>query len=83
MDLAKILSQLHLERDQLDEAIWILERLVSAQGRRRGRPPAWMTQVAAKCRGRPPGSENKSKPLEGATENKLEPVIIRERPLTP
>jgi hypothetical protein len=34
--------------------------LAHGRGRKRGRPPAWMTEVAVpKRRGRPPGSKNK------------------------
>ncbi len=58
MDVMKILAELRQEREQLEEAIMSLERLARNRGRRRGRPPAWMTEV--KRRGRPPGSKNKS-----------------------
>ncbi len=54
-----MLAELRAERDQLAEAILVLERLAAGQGKRRGRPPAWMT--ALKRRGRPPGSKNKPK----------------------
>ncbi len=57
MDVAKILSDLRQEREQLEEAILSLERLARGRGKRRGRPPAWMAEV--KRRGRPPGSKNK------------------------
>ena len=59
MDVAKILTLLRQEREQIEEAILTLERLAQGRGRRRGRPPAWMTAV--KRRGRPPGSKNKAK----------------------
>jgi hypothetical protein len=59
MDVIKMLAELRQERDQLEEAILTLERLARGRGRRRGRPPAWMTEM--KRRGRPPGSKNKSK----------------------
>ena len=58
MDVTKILTDLRQERDQLEEAILSLERLARGRGKRRGRPPAWMT--VAKKRGRPPGSKNKA-----------------------
>ena len=58
MDVAKILADLRQEREQLEEAILSLERLALGRGRRRGRPPAWMSE--AKRRGRPPGSKNKT-----------------------
>ena len=59
MDLIKMLAELHRERDQVDEAILTLELLARGRGRRRGRPPAWMSDL--KRRGRPPGSKNKAK----------------------
>jgi hypothetical protein len=59
MDIGKMLAELRAERDQLPEAILVLERLAAGRGKRRGRPPAWMTAV--KRRGRPPGSKTKPK----------------------
>jgi len=59
MEIEKILAELRLEREQVEQAILTLERLATGRGRRRGRPPAWMSQI--KRRGRPPGSKNKSK----------------------
>jgi len=59
MDINKMLSELRLEREQIEEAIMTLERLARGRGRRRGRPPSWMTQI--KRRGRPPGSKNRPK----------------------
>lgn len=60
MDVSKILSELREERVQIEEAILSLERLARGRGKRRGRPPAWMSEVTAKRRGRPPGSKNKA-----------------------
>jgi len=59
MDISKMLADLRAEREQIEEAIMTLERLARGRGRRRGRPPAWMSQI--KRRGRPPGSKNKPK----------------------
>ena len=59
MDINKMLADLRLEREQIEEAIMTLERLARGRGRRRGRPPAWMSQI--KRRGRPPGSKNRPK----------------------
>jgi len=67
MDIGKILAELKEERQNLDEAIVVLERLAKGRGRRRGRPPSWLavaTETAAeapKRRGRPPGSKNKAR----------------------
>jgi hypothetical protein len=60
MDINKMLADLRAEREQIEEAIMTLERLARGRGKRRGRPPAWMSQI--KRRGRPPGSKNKPKP---------------------
>ena len=59
MDVAKMLTELRQEREHIEEAILTLERLARGRGKRRGRPPAWMTEI--KRRGRPPGSKNKPK----------------------
>jgi len=59
MDVAKMLADLRTEREHIEEAIMTLERLARGRGKRRGRPPAWMTEI--KRRGRPPGSKNKPK----------------------
>jgi hypothetical protein len=64
MDVLKMLSDLRQEREQIEEAIVTLERLARGRGRRRGRPPAWMTEI--KRRGRPPGSKNKTKETAAA-----------------
>jgi hypothetical protein len=54
-----MLAELRSEREQIEEAIMMLERLARGRGKRRGRPPAWMSQI--KRRGRRPGSKNKPK----------------------
>ncbi len=58
MDVTKMLADLRQEREAIEEAILTLERLARGRGKRRGRPPAWLTEV--KKRGRPAGSKNKS-----------------------
>ena len=71
MDVSKILAELREERQQIEEAILSLERLAQGRGRRRGRPPAWMSELTAKRRGRPPGSKNKvATAAAGAAPNK-------------
>jgi len=65
MDIGNILTELRQEHAQLTEAIISLERLAAVQGKRRGRPPAWMVaanqESAPKKRGRPAGSKNAPK----------------------
>jgi len=60
MDVVKMIAELRTERDQIDEAMFVLERIAYGPGRRRGRPPAWMTG-APRRRGRSSGSKNKLK----------------------
>jgi len=59
MEINKMLAELRMEREQITQAIAVLERLTVGQGKRRGRPPKWLTEV--KKRGRPKGSKNKPK----------------------
>jgi hypothetical protein len=59
MDITKMLAELRNEREGIEQAIIVLERIAAGRGRRRGRPPAWMSRV--KKRGRPPGTKNKPK----------------------
>ena len=55
MGILKMLAELRAEREQVEEAILALERVARGHGKRRGRPPKWMT--GTKCRGRPPGTK--------------------------
>lgn len=49
MDILKMLADLREEREQVGEAILVLERLAAGtQGKRRGRPPKWMSAASAK-----------------------------------
>jgi hypothetical protein len=44
MDILKMLAELHEDRRQIEEAIIAIERLVAGtRGKRRGRPPKWMS----------------------------------------
>ena len=44
MDVNKILDELRQEYDLLQHTIDTLERLARGQGKRRGRPPAWLKE---------------------------------------
>ena len=54
-----MLANLREERERIEEAIIALGGLARGRGKRRGRPPASMTNI--KRRGRPLGSKNKPK----------------------
>ena len=43
MDISKMLDELKAEREAVEQAILVLERIASGRGKRRGRPPKWMT----------------------------------------
>lgn len=45
MDLSEIINGLREERELIEQAIASFERLVAGQGRRRGRPPAWLRRI--------------------------------------
>ena len=48
MDVNRILDELKQEHDLLQDTIDSLERLARGQGRRRGRPPAWLKDTATR-----------------------------------
>ena len=60
MDVLKILKELREEREQIEEAIISLERLVRDRSRRGG-IPSGLTEVVRRGPGRPRGSRNKPK----------------------
>ena len=66
-----MLGHLRQELALITETINTLERLIRGQGKRRGRPPKWLTEPAPKQtegpkrRGRPPGSKNRKKSASG------------------
>ncbi|MFN7933565.1 MAG: hypothetical protein U0R19_09570 [Bryobacteraceae bacterium] len=45
MDVNKMLQDLRAEREQIEEAILSLERLARGRGKRRGRPPSWLSEM--------------------------------------
>ena len=47
MDIMKMLSDLRSERETIGEAIMALQRLADGSGKRRGRPPKWMSSTKA------------------------------------
>ncbi len=53
MDINKMLVELRDERQQIEEAIITLERLAKGRGKRRGRPPAWLSDARKRDKVRP------------------------------
>jgi hypothetical protein len=60
MDVNKMLQELREEREAIEEAILILERLARGRGKRRGRPPAWMSSITTKTATRKVGRPRKN-----------------------
>ncbi len=54
MDVVRMLDELKREREAIEEAIATLERLAKGQVKRRGRPPAWMSELNKKPAAAPP-----------------------------
>lgn len=70
MDVAKILAELRQEREHIEDAIISLERLARSRGKRRGRPPAWLSMAKKRERARisppkPKSAVAASKPAVG------------------
>lgn len=64
MDVNKMLAELRAEREQIEEAILSLERLARGRGKRRGRPPSWLTEMRKVTKpgpGRPPKAASQAK----------------------
>jgi len=45
MNILQMLEELRSEHQQIEEAILVIERLAGGTGRRRGRPPKWMSKA--------------------------------------
>lgn len=65
MDVDKMLAELRLEREQIEEAILTLERLARGRGRRRGRPPSWLKDAVSAASA---GEDGQSEALPVASE---------------
>jgi len=63
-NFTQMLLDLRSERDRVDEAIVVLERLAIGAGKRRGRPPLWMKRAAA-------AAPVKRKPFSAETRRKM------------
>jgi hypothetical protein len=73
MDINKMLNDLRMELEQVSEAIVVLERLSLGQGKRRGRPPKWMTEV--KPLGRAATANSPRSPVCPSKEGIMSPAV--------
>jgi hypothetical protein len=72
MDILKMLTDLRAEREQIDQAILVVERLASGtRGKRRGRPPKWMSSVKPESGPSDTGEPRKKRHMSLATKKKM------------
>lgn len=70
MNLDQMIGTLKTERDALDAAILVLERLALGQRRRRGRPPAWL-QVRREEKVEPERVSKRTRRMSEETKKKM------------
>ncbi len=62
MNLIKMIAELREQKQALEETMMILERLARSQGKRRGRPPRFLSEA---------GSTRKRKSFSSETRKKM------------
>ena len=45
MDIQQMIAELQAERAAIEDALLVLGKLAQTRGKRRGRPPSWMTAI--------------------------------------
>ena len=69
MNVQQMIAELTAERDALTAAMSVLERIAQSRGKRRGRPPAWLSSVSPM---KSPSDEGRPKRvLSAATKRKM------------
>ena len=67
-----MLAELRAEHQQIEEAIAVLQRLaIGGGGKRRGRPPKWMSQAGASVAPVPVVSARRRKRFSAATRKRM------------
>lgn len=61
MNLIKMIAELREQKQALEESIMMLERLARSQGKRRGRPPLFLSQTGTPRKRRPFSAETRKK----------------------
>ena len=65
MNLTKMIAELKEQKRALEETMIMLERIARSQGKRRGRPPLFLSQAGAT------GPVRKRRPFSAATRKKM------------
>jgi hypothetical protein len=73
MDVDKMLAELRVRREQIQEAIEALERLAASKKPRRGRPPKWWLKEAESEIASSSESVVPKKPLNPVTNEPIKP----------
>jgi len=69
MDLTKMIAELREQKQALEETMLILERIARGQGKRRGRPPAFLSNAGAALL--ETGTVRKRRPFSAETRKKM------------
>jgi hypothetical protein len=69
MDLTKMIAELREQKQALEETMLILERIARGQGKRRGRPPAFLSNAGATPK--ETGTPRKRRPFSAETRRKM------------
>lgn len=65
MNLTKMIAELREQKQALEETMVMLERLARSQGKRRGRPPLFLSQASSESPAR------KRRPFSAETRKKM------------
>jgi hypothetical protein len=65
MNLTKMIAELREQKEALEQTMMMLERLARSQGKRRGRPPAFLSQASSS------GPARKRRPFSAETRKKM------------
>jgi len=69
MNLPKMIGELRAHKQALEETMIMLERLVRSQGKRRGRPPLFLSKALSQ--GNQAGSARKRRPFSAETRKRM------------
>lgn len=61
MNLTKMIAELREQKEALEETMVMLERLARSQGKRRGRPPLFLSKAGATRTRKPFSAETRKK----------------------
>jgi hypothetical protein len=69
MNLIKMIGELRERKQALEETMIMLERLARSQGKRRGRPPLFLSKIMSQAS--PAGPARKRRPFSAETRKRM------------